>query len=193
MRTCRRLSTKVSTVEASRSELEALVGVSLDVDGSDSHGDQVINHSWRSERDLVLCGEIDESTAARLINNRLHRSIQVKCNRAVLDHDIAIVLGPVFPHEVVGLSGGNKCFFPWNLERRSDRRITLARRADRGTFNHWISRANVSAGDDRPCRVDGAHRNRQCLALVVLPQQELDVPGASSEAKLARSVGRRSG
>jgi hypothetical protein len=28
---------------------------------------------------------------------------------------------------------------------------------------------------------------------VVLPQQELDVPGASSEAKLARSVGRRSG
>ena len=33
-------------------------------------------------------------------------------NRAVVDHDIALVVGPVLPHEVVGISGGNKYFFP---------------------------------------------------------------------------------
>ena len=28
------------------------------------------------------------------------------------DYDVLLVLGPVFPHEVVGFSGGNKYFFP---------------------------------------------------------------------------------
>jgi nickel-dependent lactate racemase len=36
----------------------------------------------------------------------------VKLNRAVVEHDVALVVGPVFPHEVVGFSGGNKYFFP---------------------------------------------------------------------------------
>ena len=36
----------------------------------------------------------------------------VRLNRAVLEHDVALVVGPVFPHEVVGFSGGNKYFFP---------------------------------------------------------------------------------
>ena len=30
----------------------------------------------------------------------------------VAESDVAIVIGPVFPHEVVGFSGGNKYFFP---------------------------------------------------------------------------------
>jgi nickel-dependent lactate racemase len=29
-----------------------------------------------------------------------------------VEHDIALVVGPVLPHEVVGISGGNKYFFP---------------------------------------------------------------------------------
>ncbi len=33
-------------------------------------------------------------------------------NRAVVEHDVALVVGPVLPHEVVGISGGNKYFFP---------------------------------------------------------------------------------
>ncbi|HEV2896122.1 MAG TPA: lactate racemase domain-containing protein, partial [Actinomycetota bacterium] len=33
-------------------------------------------------------------------------------NRAVVEHDVTLVVGPVFPHEVVGFSGGNKYFFP---------------------------------------------------------------------------------
>jgi nickel-dependent lactate racemase len=30
----------------------------------------------------------------------------------VLEYDHLLVCGPVFPHEVVGFSGGNKYFFP---------------------------------------------------------------------------------
>ena len=37
---------------------------------------------------------------------------EVALNRVVVDHDVALVIGPVFPHEVVGFSGGNKYFFP---------------------------------------------------------------------------------
>jgi nickel-dependent lactate racemase len=36
----------------------------------------------------------------------------VRINRAVLDYDRIIILGPTFPHEVVGFSGGAKYLFP---------------------------------------------------------------------------------
>jgi nickel-dependent lactate racemase len=39
-------------------------------------------------------------------------AVPVLLNRAVVEHDVALVLGPVLPHEVVGISGGNKYFFP---------------------------------------------------------------------------------
>jgi lactate racemase len=38
--------------------------------------------------------------------------VQVRINRHVAEADVAIVVGPVFPHEVVGFSGGNKYVFP---------------------------------------------------------------------------------
>ena len=43
---------------------------------------------------------------------RLKEAIDVVVNRAVVEHDVCLVLGPVFPHEVVGFSGGNKYFVP---------------------------------------------------------------------------------
>ena len=36
----------------------------------------------------------------------------VSLNRRIFDYDQLIICGPVFPHEVVGFSGGNKYFFP---------------------------------------------------------------------------------
>jgi nickel-dependent lactate racemase len=38
--------------------------------------------------------------------------VTVRINRHVAEADVALVIGPVFPHEVVGFSGGNKYFFP---------------------------------------------------------------------------------
>ena len=36
----------------------------------------------------------------------------VNINRHVVEADVNLIVGPVFPHEVVGFSGGNKYFFP---------------------------------------------------------------------------------
>ncbi len=38
--------------------------------------------------------------------------VPVEINRLVFDYDQIIIIGPVFPHEVVGFSGGNKYLFP---------------------------------------------------------------------------------
>jgi nickel-dependent lactate racemase len=38
--------------------------------------------------------------------------VPVAINRRVFDYDLLLILGPVFPHEVVGFSGGNKYLFP---------------------------------------------------------------------------------
>jgi nickel-dependent lactate racemase len=42
----------------------------------------------------------------------LSLDVPVKVNKMILDYDQLVVCGPVFPHEVVGFSGGNKYFFP---------------------------------------------------------------------------------
>ena len=42
----------------------------------------------------------------------MSRDVPVTLNRLVLDYDQIVICGPVFPHEVVGFSGGNKYFVP---------------------------------------------------------------------------------
>jgi lactate racemase len=70
------------------------------------------NHEWWDADALVSLGHIDADRVARLSEGRMKRPVEVALNRAVVDHDVCLVIGPVFPHEVVGFSGGNKYFFP---------------------------------------------------------------------------------
>jgi nickel-dependent lactate racemase len=42
----------------------------------------------------------------------LSLDVDVQINAKIRNYDTLLVLGPVFPHEVVGFSGGNKYFFP---------------------------------------------------------------------------------
>jgi nickel-dependent lactate racemase len=57
-------------------------------------------------------GTIPAARVAELSEGRLAEAVDVRLNRAVVEHDVALVVGPVFPHEVVGFSGGTKYFFP---------------------------------------------------------------------------------
>lgn len=75
-------------------------------------GMTIRNHEWWNPDTFVSLGSISDERVGELSGGRLHRSVEVVLNRAVVDHDVAIVVGPVFPHEVVGFSGGNKYFFP---------------------------------------------------------------------------------
>ena len=45
--------------------------------------------------------------------------VPVSLNKLILDYDHILICGPVFPHEVVGFSGGNKYFFPGLAEPTS--------------------------------------------------------------------------
>jgi hypothetical protein len=59
----------------------------------------------------VSLGEIAAEEVEELSGGLLSVPIDVRINRRLLDYDIVIV-GPVFPHDVIGFSGGNKYFFP---------------------------------------------------------------------------------
>jgi nickel-dependent lactate racemase len=75
-------------------------------------GTTVLNHEWWQESTFVSVGTIGADRIAELSEGRLHREVDVRINRAVVEHDVALIVGPVFPHEVVGFSGGNKYLFP---------------------------------------------------------------------------------
>ena len=60
----------------------------------------------------MTLGEIPAAEMRELSGGAMRDPVPVRINRRLLDCDVAIVVGPVFPHEVVGFSGGNKYFFP---------------------------------------------------------------------------------
>jgi nickel-dependent lactate racemase len=75
-------------------------------------GTEVRNHEWWRPETFAHLGTIPSARLGELSDGRLTGDVDVLLNRAVVDHDIALVVGPVLPHEVVGMSGGNKYFFP---------------------------------------------------------------------------------
>ncbi len=72
----------------------------------------LLNHSWDNPHHLVQIGELNSSQVEILSEGLLHESVPLRLNRQILEHDVVLILGPVFPHEVAGFSGGNKYFFP---------------------------------------------------------------------------------
>ncbi|HZQ08627.1 MAG TPA: lactate racemase domain-containing protein [Anaerolineae bacterium] len=72
----------------------------------------ILNHAWQDANALVTLGEISADEIADLSGGLFHQAVPVRLNRMILDYDELLICGPVFPHEVVGFSGGNKYFFP---------------------------------------------------------------------------------
>jgi lactate racemase len=70
------------------------------------------NHAWHDPRTFADLGEIPASEVAAASAGLLCEPIRVRVNRLVAEADACLVLGPVFPHESVGFSGGDKYFFP---------------------------------------------------------------------------------
>ena len=75
-------------------------------------GMTVLNHEWWDPETFADLGTIPAARIRDLSEGRLDVDVPVHLNRAVVELDIALVVGPVLPHEVVGISGGNKYFFP---------------------------------------------------------------------------------
>jgi nickel-dependent lactate racemase len=75
-------------------------------------GVKFFNHSWDNPAALKQIGALTPEEVSQLTNGLFTMEVPVEINRLVFDYDQVIILGPVFPHEVVGFSGGNKYLFP---------------------------------------------------------------------------------
>lgn len=126
----------------------------------------VFNHRWDDHATFTRLGVIPASEVKELTRGKLAQDIPVDLNKLVLDYDHIVVCGPVFPHEVVGFSGGNKYFFPGIAGR------------DIINLTHWlgalITSYEVIGSGYTPVRavIDRAAsmipRPTSCFALVVM-------------------------
>ncbi|THB73537.1 MAG: DUF2088 domain-containing protein [Desulfobulbaceae bacterium] len=70
------------------------------------------NHRWDLESTFKRIGYLSEKDTTEVSGGRLKEKVPVDINKAIFDYDQLLILGPVFPHEVVGYSGGAKYLFP---------------------------------------------------------------------------------
>jgi len=70
------------------------------------------NHAWNDSGALRKIGVIPSDEIKALTDGLFAMEVPVEISRQIFDYDQIIIVGPVFPHEVVGFSGGNKYLFP---------------------------------------------------------------------------------
>jgi nickel-dependent lactate racemase len=73
---------------------------------------RVFNHEWDNPAALRQLGVIPAEEIRALSDGLFAMDVPVSINKRIFDYDEIVILGPVFPHEVVGFSGGNKYLFP---------------------------------------------------------------------------------
>lgn len=89
-----------------------LVGVTKAERAAKYPKSQVFNHYWNDPNALTTLDTITRQELDALTGGLLAQDTPVQLNKLVLDYDHVIIVGPVFPHEVVGFSGGAKYLFP---------------------------------------------------------------------------------
>jgi nickel-dependent lactate racemase len=94
----------------SDAELSRLLGRPV-VDGM-AGARRIFNHRWDDPATFAQLGTIPAAAISQLSDGLLNQDVPVALNRLVLDYDHVLICGPVFPHEVVGFSGGTKYLFP---------------------------------------------------------------------------------
>ncbi len=90
--------------------LSKLVGAEVVNNQAGRHG--VFNHKWDDEATFTNLGTLTTEDIETLSGGQLALDVPVKANKLVEAYDLLVVCGPVFPHEVMGFSGGNKYFYP---------------------------------------------------------------------------------
>lgn len=103
-----------------------LVGLTAEEKAAHYPTVRLFNHAWQAPDALITIGTIPAGEIEQLSNGLLSQDVPVRLNKLILDYDELLICGPVFPHEVVGFSGGNKYFFPGIAG------------ADIIDFTHWL-------------------------------------------------------
>ncbi len=86
--------------------------ISMEDRNSTFRGVRFFNHEWDNPAALQPVGVLSLEETRALTGGLLEMEVPVNVNARLFDYDQIIIIGPVFPHEVVGFSGGNKYLFP---------------------------------------------------------------------------------
>jgi lactate racemase len=92
--------------------INARVGITAEERATTYREVEFINHEWDNPAALRHLGDIPADAIRELTGGLFAMDVPVHVNRRLFDYDHVIIVGPVFPHEVVGCSGGNKYLFP---------------------------------------------------------------------------------
>jgi lactate racemase len=100
----------------SEESLERLVGISAEERRTIYKSIGLLNHAWDDPNSLASLGTLEPEQVRQLAGNAWHSSlperVEVRLNKAALQADSLLIVGPTFPHEVAGFSGGEKYLFP---------------------------------------------------------------------------------
>ena len=100
----------------SEAQLNQLVGITAEERQTTYKHIGLYNHNWYEPEALAQIATLPQAQIQEIAGERWHPTlggdVAVTINRRVLECDHVIILGPTFPHEVVGFSGGAKYFFP---------------------------------------------------------------------------------
>ncbi|MHC4187501.1 MAG: lactate racemase domain-containing protein [Planctomycetota bacterium] len=86
--------------------------ISLDQRKSKYASVKFFNHQWEKPETFTSIGTISAEEISQLSDGLFSEDVNVAINKIIFDYDEVFILGPVFPHEVVGFSGGHKYIFP---------------------------------------------------------------------------------
>jgi nickel-dependent lactate racemase len=75
-------------------------------------GIEFFNHEWDRQESFARIGTFTQEEVEDLSEGRLKEKVPLVINKRIFDYDLVLIVGPVFPHEVVGYSGGAKYLFP---------------------------------------------------------------------------------
>ncbi|MFP4057148.1 MAG: lactate racemase domain-containing protein [Candidatus Brocadiia bacterium] len=96
----------------SEERLNALVGIDAEERAGEFADVGLFNHEWDQPEALTTIGTIPADQIEEISGGLMREDVPVQLNKRLFDYDRLLICGPVFPHEVVGFSGGNKYLFP---------------------------------------------------------------------------------
>ena len=118
-------------------------------------------HRWEDPATFRHAGTFSAAQISAMTGGLFAMEVRVAINRLVFEHDVILIAGPVFPHEVVGFSGGHKYLFPGIGEQEFI------------NFFHWlgavITNPRINGTRDTPVR----RLVEEAAALVSVPRRAI--------------------
>ncbi|MEM7119530.1 MAG: lactate racemase domain-containing protein [Chloroflexota bacterium] len=100
----------------SEASLNQLVGISAAERQTTYKHVGLLNHAWDNSETLTQIGTLPQDQIKAIAGDKWHFTlggdVPININRHIFAYDHILILGPTFPHEVAGFSGGAKYLFP---------------------------------------------------------------------------------